>query len=80
MASKPANAFQMMFAAQKAKQGSAGKAALAQDDAGGDDDELMGDDASTKSKTPVFKGSGLGAGPRHFVDPGTSLSGQPERV
>ncbi|BGO89612.1 hypothetical protein NBRC10512_001537 [Rhodotorula toruloides] len=70
MASKPANAFAALFAGAKAKQSASSKAAAAPDDAVDDDDELpMGDDATTKPKTPVFKGSGLGAGPRHFVDP-----------
>lgn len=45
------------------------------------DDDNGGDTAmtdTTKRKqapkaAPVFKGSGLGAGPRHVVDPGASL-------
>lgn len=81
MASKPANAFAALFAGAKAKQSASSKAAAAPDDAVDDDDELpMGDDATTKPKTPVFKGSGLGAGPRHFVDPGASCAGPSERV
>lgn len=46
----------------------------------GDGDAALAETSKGKGKgkqpstaAPVFKGSGLGAGPRHFVDPGASL-------
>lgn len=72
------DAFALMRAAQSSK---AKPAAQPIDPDALDDDEDGGDKAApaaagkgkqaASKAAPVFKGSGLGAGPRHTVDPGT---------
>lgn len=77
------DAFALMRAAAKSKQKQPAAAVDpddAADDGGDDDDTAMagpskgGKPPVKATAAPVFKGSGLGAGPRHVVDPGPSLS------
>ena len=70
------DAFALMRAAAKSKQKQPA-AAVDPDDSDDDDTAMAGPSKGGKQPSqpaaPVFKGSGLGAGPRHVVDPGPSL-------
>ena len=74
------DAFALMRAAAKSKpKQPAVDDAAAGDDGDDDDTAMAGPNKGAKhpsnpTPAPGFKGSGLGAGPRHVVDPGPSLS------